>query len=198
MQTIYLVRHGQKETHPGEPGLTEVGILQAKQTGQYLTQFPIHKIIASPSKRTVQTAHYIGKELDLDQSLDKRLIERMDWEDNGISKKEFLVEWIKATNDRDYLPKYGDSSINAGLRVEESIKSLSPTDSHVLLVTHGGAIIDYLRNIFGDEKISKLRRQCEVGEDYSMHNCSINKIVLDKKPILELLNYADHLKVRSE
>lgn len=197
MQTIYLVRHGQKQFHFGEASLTDIGVNQAIQTGQYLSNFPIHKIIASPFKRTVETAHHIGNVLGLDHTIDERLIERMEWKDDNVSKNEFFKEWVKATSDRNYIPKYGDSSINTGLRVEQLVKSLPSVDSHILLVTHGGAITDYLRNIFGDEKLSKLKKQYDVGEDFAILNCSISKVVLDENPILELLNYSDHLEKKS-
>lgn len=36
------------------------------------------------------------------------------------------------------------------------------------------------------------------GEDFQMLNCAINKVVLDKEPSLELLNYTKHLLDRSE
>ena len=79
MKTIYLVRHGQKQSHAGDPGLTEVGVQQAQETGTYLKQFPITKIISSPFKRTVETAFHIGQALDLEHHIDSLLEERMNW-----------------------------------------------------------------------------------------------------------------------
>lgn len=196
MTTIYLIRHGQKHTHVGDPGLTEVGIKQAKQTGQYLSQFPISKIISSPTKRTIETAKNIAEIMDLEYSSDNDLIERMDWTDPNVTRNEFLQEWIKSTNNRDYVPKYGDSSKSTGKRVSQLINKIA--DEHIVLVTHGGAILDYLRNIFGDEKISKLRKQYDEGEDYQMQNCAINKIIIDDQPTLELLNFVEHLSEFSE
>ena len=196
MTTIYLIRHGQKHTHVGDPGLTEVGIKQAKQTGQYLSQFPISKIISSPTKRTIETAKNIVEIMDLEYSSDNDLIERMDWTDPNVTRNEFLQEWIKSTNNRDYVPKYGDSSKSTGKRVSQLINKIA--DEHIVLVTHGGAILDYLRNIFGDEKISKLRKQYDEGEDYQMQNCAINKIIIDDQPTLELLNFVEHLFEFSE
>lgn len=67
MTTIYLIRHGQKLPHAGNPGLTKIGLKQAKETGKYLKQFPITKIIASPYKRTVETAEQICNVLILYQ-----------------------------------------------------------------------------------------------------------------------------------
>lgn len=60
MTTIYLIRHGQKQSHVGDPGLTDIGLKQAQQTGEYLSQFPISKIVSSPFKRTVETAEQIA------------------------------------------------------------------------------------------------------------------------------------------
>jgi 2,3-bisphosphoglycerate-dependent phosphoglycerate mutase/probable phosphoglycerate mutase len=198
MLTLYLVRHGQKKIHPGDPGLTEIGVNQAIQTGRYLNQFSISKIISSPFKRAVQTAKHIGKELNLNYDLDENLVERMNWKDGDVTKSEFLNEWVKSTNDRSYLPKYGDSSINTGLRIEELVKNLDPINSHVLLVTHGGAILDYLRNVFGDKKISRLRKKYTEGNDFVMLNCSINRVIISENPVLELLNYSDHLEEKTE
>ncbi|MDH5533007.1 MAG: histidine phosphatase family protein [Candidatus Pacebacteria bacterium] len=198
MTTIYLIRHGQKEVHAGDPGLTKLGINQATQTGHYLKDHPITQIIASPFKRTIETAQHIGKVLNLEYTLDEKLIERMNWEDKNITRNEFLREWIKATNDREYIPKYGDSSRATGQRIERLVDDLTKDDSHIILVTHGGAIIDYLRNIFGDEKLSDLRKKYDEGEDFQMLNCSVNKVVLKDNPILELLNYSDHLESESE
>ncbi len=196
MTIIYLIRHGQKHTHVGDPSLTEVGIKQAKQTGQYLSQFPISKIISSPTKRTIETAKNIAETMDLEYSSDNDLIERMNWTDPNVTRNEFFQEWIKSTNNRDYVPKYGDSSKSTGKRVSQLINKIA--DEHIVLVTHGGAILDYLRNIFGDEKISKLRKQYDEGEDYQMQNCAINKIIIDDQPTLELLNFVEHLSEFSE
>lgn len=195
MKTIYLIRHGQKEKRL-DPSLTDVGIKQAIQTGKYLNRFPISNIIASPIKRTVQTADQVAAALKLNYTKDKRLVERM-LRSEKIKGEDFIKEWLKASNNRNYLPKYGDSSINTGKRVEEVISEL-PANSHTLLVTHGGSILDYFRNIFGDKKLALLAINYNFGKDYRMNNCSINIVEIDKKPNLKLLNYTDHLEVVSE
>jgi broad specificity phosphatase PhoE len=195
--TIYLIRHGQKEIHAGNPALTKIGVNQAKETGVYLSQFPISKIISSPTKRTIETAENIAQVLNLPYSSDNDLVERMDWIDPSVSRDEFLQEWVKSTNNRDYVPKYGDSSRDAGKRVGKLINKMT-TDNHIVLVTHGGAILDYLRNLFGDKRISALRKHYNAGDDYQMNNCAINKVILDDEPTLELLNFIEHLSNNSE
>lgn len=198
MTTIYLIRHGQKEPHAGDPGLTTIGIDHAKQTGKFLSQFPISKIVSSPFKRTVQTAQHIASELQLEHTLHDDLVERMNWGDPTVTRQQFLQEWIKATNNREYTPKYGDSSLATGQRIENVISQISDKNQHIVLVTHGGAILDYLRNLFGDEKLAVLRTTYEEGDDYQMMNCAINKVVLDESPLLEMLNFVDHLSSTSE
>lgn len=198
MTTIYLIRHGQKQPHAGNPGLTKVGLQQAKETGEYLKQFPVTKIIASPYKRTVETAQHICEVLNLEHTVHNALVERMNWSDQGVTRQEFLQEWIKATNNREYIPKYGDSSLATGQRIHQFVTEVAGDNDHLVLVSHGGAILDYLRNVFGDEKITSLRTTYEEGEDFQMLNCAINKVVLDENPKLELLNYTKHLSDQSE
>ena len=199
MLTIHLIRHGQKESHPGDPGLTELGIYQAQQAGKYLSQFPISKIIASPYKRTQQTAQHIGEQLDLGFTTDDALKERMNWNNETIPKEEFLSEWTKATNDREYIPQWGNSSKATGNRIQQLILCHNLNEpQHIVLVSHGGAIVDLLRNFFDDEVISELKKEYPEGNDYQMLNCSINTIHLSEKPTIELLNYIEHLDEASE
>lgn len=198
MTTIYLIRHGQKEPHAGDPGLTNIGIKQAQQTGKYLSQFPITKIVSSPFKRTVETAEQIAHVLNLEYTLHEALVERMNWSDPAVSRQQFFQEWIKATNNREYVPQFGDSSLATGQKIENLVSEIATEDEHIVLVTHGGAILDYLRNLFGDEKVSVLKTTYDEGDDYQMMNCAINKVVLSELPSLELLNFIDHLTDTSE
>lgn len=199
MLTIHLIRHGQKESNPGDPGLTELGISQAKLAGKYLSQFPISKIIASPYKRTQQTAQNIGEQLGLDFETHDALKERMNWDHESIPKEEFLSEWTKATHDRNYIPKWGSSSQATGKGINELVKSFkSVQPQHIVLVSHGGAIVDFLRTVCGDEAIKELEKQYPEGKDYQMLNCSINTIIFGEEPTIELLNFIDHLDESSE
>lgn len=198
MTTIYLIRHGQKQPHAGDPGLTDIGIKQAQQTGEYLSQFPITKIVSSPFKRTVETAEQIARVLNLEHTLDDALVERMNWSDPAVTRQQFLQEWIKATNDREYVPQFGDSSLATGQKIETLVSEIATEDEHIVLVTHGGAILDYLRNLFGDDEVSVLKTTYDEGDDYQMMNCAINKVVLSESPSLELLNFIDHLTDSSE
>lgn len=198
MTKLYLIRHSQKQIHAGDPGLTKTGFHQAKETGEYLKQFPINKIISSPLKRTVETAQQIAKELNLEYSLDKALIERMIWNDPKITRQEFIREWIRSTNNREYIPKYGDSSRATGERIHQLVNKVSTNQGHIIFVTHGGAILDYLRNMFGDERLSSIKIAYQEGNDFQMMHCAINKIALNDRPVLKMLNFTEHLTTKSE
>ncbi len=199
MTTIHLVRHGQKESHAGDPGLTQIGIRQAQQTGKYLSQFPITKIVSSPFKRTIRTAEEIAQKIGLSYDTNPALVERMNWNDESISRDEFIAEWIASTHNRDYQPKWGDSSRTTGERITNLIISLqSSKPTHIVLVTHGGAIADYLRNHFADQDLTALHKQYPEGVDFQLLNCSVTRVAYDNILHLELANFVEHLGDISE
>jgi probable phosphoglycerate mutase len=80
---IIFLRHGQAENNTKKilagrsPGvnLTEVGIQQAEQAGKMLEPLNISAIYSSPIDRALQTAEIVGRQCDLEISIDDRLIE---------------------------------------------------------------------------------------------------------------------------
>jgi broad specificity phosphatase PhoE len=156
MITFYLVRHGQKEETAGDPPLTDVGKKQAALTAEHLKGKDIRYMYASPLKRTLETADIISKELRLPVEVDYRLRERMNWGDKpGETFEAFLEEWYKTDRDREYRPVHGDSSRDAGRRIESLMNTISQTvtKGNVIFVTHGGVIGDFLRNISSEKDL---------------------------------------------
>lgn len=194
---VYLVRHGQKKSYPGDPGLTDVGVQQAIETGRFLKQFPINKIISSPFKRTKETANYIAEILGISFELRDELVERMNWTGEA-TREEFVDEWVRATRERDYVPRFGDSSRVTGGRVVACIDSVLVDSKNLVVVSHGGAIIDYLRNIFDDEVLDGLKKTYVNGEGFEMLNCAVTKVSFVGKPTIGVLNFVGHLSERSE
>ena len=51
---LYIVRHAQSKTNVGineeDPGLTEIGKIQAKRLGKYLSKLNINQVYCSPAK----------------------------------------------------------------------------------------------------------------------------------------------------
>ncbi len=197
MATIYLVRHGEKEQQIGDPALTATGHRQAQLTGIYLTQFPINQIVASPYLRTQQTAQHIAEKLKLPVKSSELLKERANWgDDPNQTMAEFFTMWNHATWHRDFQPPVGDSSSAAGKRIEQALATFTNPenhggDQHLLLVTHGGVIADFLRNVFGEAELASLVRQFPNGQGHEIKECSVTIIQnhLDQFKLVELASH---------
>jgi broad specificity phosphatase PhoE len=196
MPIIYLVRHAEKQKGVANPPLTKLGHQQAKKTGLFLRKFPISKIIASPYLRTQQTAQHIADALKLPFTTDERLKERIHWQIDKLAWQSFIDEWAKTSLDRDYLPLWGDSSRQAGDRIQLVAEENSTTDDqHLVLVTHGGTLIDFLRNVFDEKHLKALIREFPEGPDYIADECSVTRIKLanGRYELLDL-HLTSHLK----
>jgi broad specificity phosphatase PhoE len=194
MKVFYLIRHGQKRENILNPELTELGHTQAQKTGVYLRQFPISKIIASPALRTQQTARHITDALTVPFSTDARLKERIHWEEtNNAPREVFEAEWGKTSIDRDLIPQWGDSSREKGRKMEQVMHELEGSaDENIALISHGGAILDFLRNVFDEKLLTSVKLQDK--NDFHLHECSITQVILDKqKFVLQKLHFTDHL-----
>lgn len=180
MSTFYFVRHGNKQENISNPQLTEIGHEQAQKTAEFLKQFPITQIIASPLSRTQQTAQHIAQTLSLLVKTDPRLQERMERQPNDVPQKEFFAEWLETTHNRDFSPRWGDSSRKTGERVEQIIQEIGQSsDKHVVLVTHGGTTIDFLRNVFDENHLIQLLKEFPEGQDYVVNECSVTQVKLE-------------------
>ena len=82
METVHLLRHGEVFNPEGVlygrlPGfrLSDLGVAQAKLAAEYLTQFDIGYVVASPLERAQQTAAPIAAAAGLEIATDVDLIE---------------------------------------------------------------------------------------------------------------------------
>jgi broad specificity phosphatase PhoE len=152
-QLFYLIRHGEKHPIKFDPGLTEVGQKQALVLAEYLNNLSIDQIWASPALRTRQTAQYLAKLKNLDINIEPLLKERANWGDKADQDiDDFIEMWKRASQNRDKKPLVGDSSRQAGQRVEKVLEQIKLVPGKVfVLFTHGGTIADFVRNIFPDE-----------------------------------------------
>jgi broad specificity phosphatase PhoE len=82
MALAYLVQHGEKESLPGDPGLTPVGRQQASRTGRWLHGRRVHALYTSPMRRAWETADCIASVTGLAVQPDARLRERLNWDDS--------------------------------------------------------------------------------------------------------------------
>lgn len=197
MLNFYFVRHGLKELVPFDPPLTEAGLKQAKVTAKFLRNVDFKEVVVSPKLRARQTAKAIIDELKLPISLDDRLQERLEWE-HDQNFNEFMSEWIKTDIDRKYKPKNnGNSSCGKGEEMKKVVEELSNKhqDGNILIVSHGGAIGDFLRGIFGKENIPHVKHPRYGVEYVRIDECSITIISKDKEKYeLIKLNGKNHLE----
>jgi broad specificity phosphatase PhoE len=152
-----IVQHGEKERLPGDPGLTTLGTAQASLTAAWLQdQENLVAVWSSPFRRAVETAGPIVRAAGCGLVTDVRLRERMNWDDPNVqSIDEFLLDWRRASADRSYVPRSGDSSQDAANRFMAALGDLVGTyeEGTAVVVAHGGVTVDALRTLLGDERL---------------------------------------------
>lgn len=181
---FHFIRHGKRDRKIGDPSLTSEGREEAERLARKLASNAIARIFSSPLARTRDTAEIIATILNLEVTEDLRLRERMNWGDiEGQSFNEFITQWERCNRERDYRPSVGDSSIEAGRRIEAFVSDCYRQSSKdtVIGVTHGGVLADFLLNVFSFEELSCISPKfCNV--PYSgevMRECSITTITYD-------------------
>ena len=123
MTLAYLIQHGEKEPLPGDPGLTGTGRRQATRTGRWLLRAGVRGLCTSPMRRARETADCIASVTGLAVQADARLRERMNW-DGSLPLDAFLAAWAHTMQDRDWVPADGESSRQAGARLQEFLAGL--------------------------------------------------------------------------
>jgi broad specificity phosphatase PhoE len=162
----YLVQHGEKERLPGDPGLTPMGRRQAMYTGRWLRGQAVRALYTSPSRRAWETAECISSVTGVAARPDARLRERLNW-DGSEPLDTFLALWARTTQDRDFVPAKGDSSRQAGARLQAFLAHLPDGPGPVAVVTHGGITADLLRTVLGDDALgSSPPAQSHIGFAY--------------------------------
>lgn len=156
---VVVVQHGEKERVPGESGLTELGRDQARTAGEALRRREITAVVSSPMRRAVETAGIVAGAIGLEVETDERLRERMNW-DGSEPIEAFLDDWHRASADRDYTPRSGDSSSVAGARFVAAITehAAKRRDETFAVVAHGGVTTDALRTLIRDDAVAEVAR----------------------------------------
>ncbi|MFE4869445.1 histidine phosphatase family protein [Streptomyces sp. NPDC056682] len=152
MTIFYLVQHAEKQRQLGDPGLTVLGRQQAARTARHLQDVGIGALFSSPLRRARETAQFIAAACGLQVQEDARLRERMNWSDDAPIV-DFLDDWAATVRDRDYMPRSGDSSRQAGDRFLACLTGLAGEPGPVAVVTHGGITVDLLRTLAGDDAL---------------------------------------------
>ena len=157
---LFVVQHGEKHRIDGDPSLTDTGRAQAKSVAAFFRERgTVTAVYTSPLLRAIETAAPIAHESGVPVRVDDRLQERMNWTtDQWPELDDFLDEWHRATTDRGYQPRSGDSSFGTAERMVAFLSDiqLSPPGVEVVAVSHGGATVDLLRTLIGDTRLSRI------------------------------------------
>ncbi len=194
MITFYFIRHGDKVRDIGDVGLTKLGKEQSRLVGKFLRTKKIDRLITSPSKRAKETAAIVSIILGLPYTEEQRLKERISYGDiKNQSYSDFVRLCALSVKNRDYVLPNGESSVSAGKRIEKVLHDfINGSFKNVVLVSHGGVIGDYLRNVFPERIIRDL--SASFFTKLQVDSCSITKIKYKNKSFfLEELNSTDHL-----
>ena len=202
MKSIIVIRHGQSEHHLKDltggwtdTGLTELGRRQAAHLASRLKReigdTPL-KLYCSDLKRAFQTAEILGKEMGLTPNLAPRLREH----NNGIAAgntieeaKQYTLERTEPYIDWQTYPQ-AETWRQFYLRVSEYVEHLTESqESLILLVTHGGTII----NIVAWWLQLEIDMLSEVSFDSSLTGITVLRTNQRNERTIERLNDTAHL-----
>ena len=174
---LLLVRHGQSTANArgiwqGQMDfpLSEVGRKQANMAGLALTREPLDGLYSSPLSRAVETASIIRERTGFAgdvvpvEGLSERsggILEGYSWDEqerrNPELAKKFLAipeeeRWalVGAETDEEVIARFGGAIA--------SISARHPEGSRIAIVSHGGVMRAYLRELFGPEVLPGAQR----------------------------------------
>jgi probable phosphoglycerate mutase len=152
---VYFVRHGETILTPSrkfsgtgslDPELTSDGLAQAELVAKEVAKLDVDVVIASPLKRTKQTAEAISRATGVEIIFDEAWFELSYGEWDGRSVEEVRSEspdeyqaWINSSS---YAPPGGESYDEAAIRVDDALEAIlaSYPGKKVLVVSHNGVI----------------------------------------------------------
>ena len=161
---IYFVRHGETVLTPTrkfsgtgalDPELMQDGLDQAELVAEEAVKLGAEVLIASPLKRTRQTAEAIARTTGLEIIFDEAWFELSFGSWDGKSIEEVKEEepdayqaWLNSTA---YAPGGGESWDQATVRIEEALEKLVAEypGKKIIVVTHNGVIKTAVRLAIG-------------------------------------------------
>ncbi|MGA4790647.1 histidine phosphatase family protein [Nocardia sp. AB354] len=204
---LILVRHGQQvRTHteayrPGGPGLSELGQIQARLTGEYLADVaadtPITAVYCSDLNRAVETAAIVAAAAapGLEPMPDTALREvDMYSRDRGgadvsLDIQDRAGEEFRRTLRWDAFPNT-ETSDDFRRRIHQALTTIAERhpNERVLVVSHAGAISSFVAGLVG----------ADPDMFYFAGHASVNRVYYgDDRFVPHSLNETGHLRVRA-
>jgi len=162
--TIILIRHGETVLTPFKkfsgdgplnPELTDIGLDQAEKVANAVAALNPEVIIASPLRRTTQTAEAIARATSLPIVFEDAWIECSFGIWDGLSidevKEKYPADyqaWISSTG---FAPPEGESYDNVAVRVDAALNQIAAEypGQRVAVVTHNGTIKSAAKVVIG-------------------------------------------------
>ena len=160
---IYFIRHGETRLTPerrfsgsdgSNPGLTEKGFEQARAMATEIAARKPEVLIASPMKRTQETAGEISKLTGLEIKINKHWIEAGfgEWDEMTVEEimKLYPQEWQGWVSDTSFVPgKSGESFESVAARTEQALSEIEQDHigKTVVVVTHHMVIKTIVANV---------------------------------------------------
>ena len=153
MATIYLVRHAEsiantQGTYQGityDTDLSEAGKQQAEALARLFDSVEIGQIIASPLKRTMQTAAFVARAKDMEVFAERQIIETNHGQWEGKHKDEIRRTWPRLYRKWQRFPSStkfpdGEHFLETQKRVVIWWREFSQTEKDSLVVSHDNII----------------------------------------------------------
>jgi broad specificity phosphatase PhoE len=191
---VVIVQHADKQRLPGDPGLTALGREQAATTAGWIAEnLTVTALWSSPLRRALETAGPVSEATGLRARTDDRLRERMNWDDPAQSVRDFELEWIRSSGDRDFVPAFGDSSRTAARRFLRFLEDIVRQQGTVVVVSHGGITVDLLRTLVGDDAVRSASPRLI---DSGVPSCALTRLSRCDGWSVEGIAWTGHLGVR--
>ena len=147
-QTVFNVVYGKTRKDPGirDPELTDDGRLQVARAAERLRNLTVRRVIASPYRRTLETAEIVTETLDIPLFIDPSVGERAVFAcDIGTPRSALAERWPDLTLDHleeDWWPAIEESEAALDRRCQRFRTRIAGDGawSGTLVITHWGVI----------------------------------------------------------
>jgi broad specificity phosphatase PhoE len=176
-QELLLVRHGQSTANAKgiwqgqlDFPLSERGRAQASVAGQGLSEEPFEGLYSSPLSRAFETAEIIRDRTGFAgdvvpvEALSERnggILEGHTWAEQEQSNPELAKKFLAIPEEERWALVGAETDEEVIARFEEalsSIRALHPGGARIVVVSHGGVMRAFLRELFGPEVLPGAQR----------------------------------------
>jgi broad specificity phosphatase PhoE len=177
LQELLLVRHGQSTANAKgiwqgqmEFPLSERGRVQAGLAGRGLSGEPFEGVYSSPLSRAFETAEIIrdrarfaGEVVPVDGLSERHggILEGHTWAEQEQRNPELAKKFLAIPEEERWALVGAETDEEIIARFEEalsSIRTLHPGGSRIVVVSHGGVMRAFLRELFGPEVLPGAQR----------------------------------------